>query len=268
MSWRIASASVVGTSHVKTGKPCQDSARVRLVEAPDGPVLVSAVSDGAGSAAHSDIGSRAAVTTAIYLIENFFLAGGTIASIERQTALSWLAQIQTVITSFASEGSVPTKEFSCTLLVAIIGPESSAFFQVGDGAMVFLEAGDDAWTYVFWPQHGEYINTTNFVTSSQAADVMDFTSASRQIESFSSFSDGIENLVLHYATRTVHDPFFNAMISPVKQGQLEGLDEGLSESLRQYLSSERVCDRTDDDKSLVLATRIASPTPCVLNVTS
>jgi hypothetical protein len=97
---------------------------------------------------------------------------------------------------------------------------------------------------------------------------MEFASASRQIESFSSFSDGIENLVLHYATKAVHDPFFNAMISPVKEGQLEGIDDALSESLSQYLSSERVCGRTDDDKSLVLATRITPPTNNVSNVAS
>ena len=268
MAWRIASASVIGTSHIKTGQPCQDSARVKLVDAPKGAVLVSAVSDGAGSAAHSDIGSRAAVTTATHLIENFLVSGGTITSIQRETALSWLAQIQAVIASFAVEGDIPTKEFSCTLLVAIIGPDCSAFFQVGDGAMVVLEAGDEAWSYVFWPQHGEYINTTNFVTSSKAAEVMEFASVSRQIESFSSFSDGIETLVLHYATKTVHDPFFNKMIVPVKQGRHEGIDDDLSESLRQYLSSDRVCDRTDDDKSLVLATRVSSQTPSASNVTS
>jgi hypothetical protein len=45
------------------------------------------------------------------------------------------------------------------------------------------------------------------------------------------------------------------MIAPVQQGDAEGIDEGLSESLSKYLSSDRVCERTDDDKSLVLASR-------------
>jgi Protein phosphatase 2C len=265
MVWRIATASVIGTSHTKTGQPCQDSARVRLVNTPSGPILVSAVSDGAGSAAHSEIGSRAAVTTATDLIENFLQAGGTIDSIQKETVLSWLAQIQSVIASFAVEGSASAREFACTLLVAIIGPEHAAFFQVGDGAMVVLEAGDEGWSYIFWPQHGEYINSTNFVTSADAAEVMEFASVSRRIESFSSFSDGIESLVLHYATKTVHDSFFNAMIVPVQQGQAEGIDESLSESLTKYLSSDRVCERTDDDKSLVLATRSQTAIPSVAN---
>jgi hypothetical protein len=255
MVWRIATASVIGTSHTKTGQPCQDSARVRLVDAPNGAILVSAVSDGAGSAAHSEIGSSAAVSTATYLIENYLKSGGTIDAIQRETALSWLAQIQAVITQFAAEAGASAREFACTLLVAIIGPEHAAFFQVGDGAMVVLEEGDDGWSYIFWPQHGEYINSTNFVTSPDAASVIEFAQVSRRIESFSSFSDGIESMVLHYATKTVHDSFFNAMIAPVQQGDAEGIDEGLSASLSKYLSSDRVCERTDDDKSLILASR-------------
>jgi len=40
----------IGTSHTKTGQPCQDSVRVRLVDTSAGQILISAVSDGAGSA--------------------------------------------------------------------------------------------------------------------------------------------------------------------------------------------------------------------------
>jgi hypothetical protein len=108
---------------------------------------------------------------------------------------------------------------------------------------------------VFWPQHGEYINSTNFITSSDAQNLLEFASVSRNIESFSAFSDGIESLVLHYGTKTVHDRFFNSMIKPVRESTTKGMNLDLSEGLLKYLNSERVCERTDDDKSLVLATR-------------
>jgi Protein phosphatase 2C len=268
MVWRIAAASVIGTSHTRGGKPCQDSLRVRLVKASDETILVSAVSDGAGSAAHSEIGSRAAVTTATFLVENFLEAGGTISSIRRETALSWLAQIQSVVSTLAIEGDASVRDFACTLLVAVIGSECAVFFQVGDGAMVVMEEGDDGWSYIFWPQHGEYINTTNFVTSSDAAEVMEFASVARRIESFSSFSDGIESLVLHYATKTVHDSFFNGMIAPVREVADEGLSASLGESLVTYLSSDRICGRTDDDKSLVLATRASTNVSSEAHVSS
>lgn len=255
MPWRIAAASVVGTSHLKTGQPCQDSSRAMLVDAGVNSALICAVSDGAGSAAHSEIGSQVAAATATLLIENYLRTGQEINAIKRETALSWLAQIQSTLSSLASEANTASREFACTLLVAVIGTDSAAFFQVGDGAMVVSEEGDDGWAYVFWPQHGEYINTTNFITSTNAADVMEFTSAQRRIESIAAFSDGIESLVLHYATKTVHDRFFNLMIEPVMQAVPEGLNVRLSESLARYLGSDKICDRTDDDKSLILATR-------------
>jgi Protein phosphatase 2C len=267
MNWRVAATSAIGTSHTKNGQPCQDSVRVRLVHTTAGPILVSAVSDGAGSAAHSEIGSRAAVTTVTYLIENFFQGGGEISSIDRDTVLSWLTQIQLVISKLASESRASAREFACTLLVAVIGSESAVFFQVGDGAMVVREESDDGWSYIFWPQHGEYINTTNFITTNNAAEILEFASVSRRIESFSAFSDGIESLVLHYATKTVHDPFFNNMIGPVRAALDEGLDDRLSDSLLDYLNSERICSRTDDDKSLVLATRY-QPKPVSADATS
>ncbi|BCA07779.1 PP2C family serine/threonine-protein phosphatase [Bradyrhizobium diazoefficiens] len=255
MNWRIAATSAIGTSHIKNGQPCQDSVDVKLVRSLSGPVLISAVSDGAGSAAHSEIGSRAAVTTVANLIENFLQAGGQVGSIDREAALKWLAEIQSAISIIASESEASTREFACTLLVAVIAPKEAVFFQVGDGAMVVREEGDEGWAYIFWPQHGEYINSTNFITASNATEFMEFAAVSRRIESFSAFSDGIESLVLHYATKTVHDPFFNNMIVPLHEALNEGLDDGLSASLLNYLNSDRICARTDDDKSLVLATR-------------
>jgi hypothetical protein len=205
------------------------------------------------------MGSRAAVTTAVYLVENYLGAGGTVLSIGHCTALSWLAQVQSVISNLAIEAGLSVREFACTLMIAVVGLDASAFLQVGDGAMVVREEGDDGWSYVFWPQHGEYINSTNFVTSPDASKVMEFARPVRRIESFSCFSDGIESLVLHYATKTVHDPFFNAMMEPVRASTSIGVDDALSESLVRYLSADRVCNHTDDDKSLVLATRSPSP---------
>ncbi len=261
MQWRIANASAIGTSHLKNGQPCQDSCRASLINAGGFSTLICAVSDGAGSATHSDMGSRVAVETSTLLIENYLLLDNPITTIDRGIALSWLTEVQTTISKLSSEMEVPLREFACTLLVGIIGPEWSAFFQVGDGAMVASEGGDDGWAYIFWPQHGEYINSTNFVTSSNADEVLDFTTVARNIESFAAFSDGIENLVLHYETKTVHEPFFNLVMGPVGESSCDGIDNELSESLKKYLSSDRICERTDDDKSLILATRRPLPSP-------
>ena len=61
-SWRIIGASVTGTSHGKTGTPCQDAHAFRCL--PNGTAVLVA-SDGAGSAERSAQGANAAVETAL-----------------------------------------------------------------------------------------------------------------------------------------------------------------------------------------------------------
>lgn len=269
MAWRIAAASAVGTSHSRTNLPCQDSVNVQLLNTLDGAVLVCVVSDGAGSAAHSQLGSRMAAKTITKLVQNFLETdGGAVSLIQKEIALSWLSEVQMALGELAEEANSTVREFACTLLVAIIAERCAAFLQVGDGAMVTANELDDGWSYIFWPQHGEFANSTNFVTSSDASEALEFAIIDRRIERFASFSDGIENLVLHQATKSVHAPFFAAMLGPVEQSTTPGLDDELSDSLVKYLGSERVCERTDDDKTLILASRKTSEPQSVANVSS
>jgi hypothetical protein len=237
--------------------PCQDSVGTNLLDTPEGTVFVAVVSDGAGSAVFAEIGSKTAVDTSLQLINNFFETGGTISLIDRDLIISWLHEIRLVISKLAEGANSTSREFACTWLAAVIGQESAVFAQIGDGAMVTSNEGDDDWAYIFWPQHGEYANTTNFVTSSNSVEALEFRTEVRPIDRFASFSDGIENLVLNHGTRSVHSPFFTTMLAPVEQLSNAGLDHSLSENLAHYLGSERVCERTDDDKSLVLASRTA-----------
>jgi hypothetical protein len=126
---------------------------------------------------------------------------------------------------------------------------------VGDGAIVVRE-GPEEWCYIFWPQHGEYINTTRFITDTSSLDQLEFTVTANAIHEVAMFSDGIEPLVLQYATNTVHSPFFNQMIAPVRGLSQPGFDTPLSQHLSTYLSSPLICSRTDDDKTLLLASRL------------
>jgi hypothetical protein len=49
------------------------------------------------------------------------------------------------------------------------------------------------------------------------------------------------------------------MFKQVRQSSVDGFDEQLSTNLDKYLSSPRVCERTDDDKTLLMATRRIVP---------
>ncbi|MFB6414375.1 PP2C family serine/threonine-protein phosphatase [Bradyrhizobium tunisiense] len=254
-SWRIASACEIGTSHLKSGLPCQDSIAHSIVRTKRGNVVVTVVCDGAGSAAHSEIGSWLAANTFVELVEVYLKTGGLVADIDRARVVSWVEATRASLTQRAhSDGNSP-KDYACTLIAAIVGPSAAAFAQIGDGAIVVSHGEADGWSWVFWPQHGEYANQTTFVLSANATSVLEFGLAPRRIDEFAMFSDGIERMVLHTATKSVNNDFFEQMLRPVRVSNSWGVDQKLSSGLKAYLGSAPVNARTDDDKSLVMATR-------------
>ena len=193
--------------------------------------------------------------TALELIELHFQDGGSIEAIDRPLAAAWIEDIARKMAHDASRHERALRDYACTLLVAIVGESAAAFLQVGDGGIVTSRAREEDWTYVFWPQHGEFANTTNFVVSDGVKSLFEFAAMRERVEEFALFSDGLENLVLHQASRSVHEPFFRAMIVPIRKATSPGLDAKLSGELEAYLRSPRVSSRTDDDQSLILASR-------------
>lgn len=151
------------------------------------------------------------------------------------------------------------RDYACTLLVAILTEKHATFFQIGDGAIVCRDQ-EPEWSWVFWPQHGPYVNTTYFVTEDSARDQLEFSSGPNRITEIAVFSDGLENLALHHPTRTTYDPFFDRMFKPLRSSEVIGCDQSLSKLLQDYLSSPAVGERTNDDVTLVLASRF-SPQP-------
>jgi hypothetical protein len=265
--WRVALASTIGTSHIGSGTPCQDSALHRELKTDNGPVMVVVVSDGAGSAAYSDVGSRLATETLLELIAHYFENDGRLEAIDRQQAIAWVGQTAEALVACAKENGHSIRDYACTLLGAIVGEKSAAFLQIGDGAIVVKPHSEEGWSYIFWPQHGEFANTTNFIISPNALDILEFEYDPWELDELAMFSDGIEILVLHEASKSVHDPFFDAIFPPVRASVAIGLDSKLSEGLEKYLGSPKICERTDDDKTLVLATRRPwEPTETQLNI--
>jgi hypothetical protein len=252
--WRIVAASTIGTSHSKCGTPCQDANVVKVFIDKDGEeVLVVVVSDGAGSAANAEIGSRLTCKTIVDAVELYLINGGKVDSINRSIAWSWCMMVQQAVKLQSEIDDRVPRDYACTMLVAIVAGNEAAFLQIGDGAIVISDGKE--WCWVYWPQHGEFANMTNFVTEPWAEEVFAFEQCPRKIEEFAVFSDGLERLVLHEATKTVFAPFFDKMFSTVRAIEGEGVDTKLSEDLAVYLDSRIINDKTDDDKTLVLATR-------------
>lgn len=255
-AWRCIAASSIGTSHLRAGLPCQDAAECRLVSARGGdPALVAVVSDGAGSAPESEEGSRLACSTLSDAILKLLLSGGTSRDVTRGFAQSTIKDFQREVSLRADGKGLALRDFACTLLLAVMDDDGAAFLQIGDGAIVVGPRQEpDQYCWVFWPQRGEYENQTNFATDPEAPDRLDHEVIEAPIDEVALLSDGLQRLALHYQSQTVHAPFFRPMFAPLRMAPI-GFSTPLSLSLARFLGSQPVNERTDDDKTLILATR-------------
>ncbi|CAK0763667.1 Protein phosphatase 2C [Gammaproteobacteria bacterium] len=265
MSWRVVYASVVGSSHEARGESCQDSCVASVWHAPNGTEhLVTLVSDGAGSARLGKEGAELACKEGQrVLLETLETLEGRILSQEDITQI--IKTLKTVfenhIVSVATSTPVSLRDYACTLLGAVVSPECSSFFQIGDGGIVLSQEGVLA--PVFWPEIAEYANETNFLTDSNVLEHLHCATYETRVEELSLFSDGLQRLTLVYENRSAHAPFFSPMFSTMRQTAEESLPM-LNEQLSVFLSSARVNERTDDDKTLVLAVwQNSAPEPVV-----
>lgn len=254
--WRIAMASSVGTSHIASGQPCQDHhCHLSVEDSAGSPVAIFVVTDGAGSVAHAEIGARLSCETFARLVADYVSGGGHVEAISRDLAGRWIKGVVYRLSMKSWTEEAQPRDYACTLLAVICGERATAFVQIGDGAIVISDGWSTNWRHVFWPQHGEFANTTNFITSEDALQVMEFQLTTEPIAEVALFSDGLENLVLNKTSRTVHAPFFDSMFPSVRRSRAGGPDAALGRDLEKYLSTPTVTDRTNDDKTLILATR-------------
>lgn len=221
----------------------------------DRHVLVLSAADGAGSAASADEGAELACRTFVRLAEQYITGGGLVEELKREDFRRWLSSMAYVLALDTMAKNRPYQDHACTFIGALVGDEAASFVQLGDGAIVVNHAGGNGWQYIFWPQHGEQANMTNFLVNANALQSFEFCSLPYGVAEISMFTDGLENLVLRRAEKAVHAPFFDRAFALVRQSAGPGFDEGLSEQLKDYLSSDVLANETHDDITLVLASK-------------
>lgn len=215
--------------------------------------LVACIADGAGSATFADTGSTIACNAILEKAAAHFETNGRFDDLEREEILRWCEEARTRIQNEAASRDCDCREFATTLCAAIAAPDCSVFFQIGDGAIIMANNG--VYGVVFWPQSGEYANSTNFLTSDDYRDRLEFLTTTSRCPEIALFTDGLERLALRFDNQTPHAPFFAPLFRALRTA--DNLD-GLTEGLRQFLASDSVQARSDDDKTLILATRIDS----------
>jgi serine/threonine protein phosphatase PrpC len=247
--WHVVGASVKGSSHEKREQPCQD-AHAFCVTA-DGYILV-AVGDGAGSADRSDQGSRLAVDTAIATLEKTLDAGPPADDADWMAAMiAAFCAARQAIAELSEIEEQPTRAYATTLTCAAIADECLVVGQIGDGVAVARRENGHLFAATE-PQHGEYANETFFLTMAEAMEQLEVGVFTQKMSDVALMTDGLVRLAMKVAENRPHSPFFEPLFAFASQVEDEVKAQVQLEAL---LASERVCERTDDDKTLVLIAR-------------
>jgi hypothetical protein len=254
VSWKVIQASVIGASHAIRGEPCQDEcAAATFLVACGEECFVALVSDGAGSAIRGGKGAMVVCETGIRVIWEWVSQAKSLSALSPEVMADWVDTIRYDLWLASRAERLLPRDYACTLLGAVIGGNNAAFFQVGDGAIVIGDG--DGFRPVFWPDSGEYANMTYFVTDEDALSNLHSEVHPTAPAEVAVFSDGIQRLALVYQTKEAHKPFFEPMFARLRKAAGNEECDVLSGQLASFLGSPAVNERTDDDKTLVLATR-------------
>lgn len=254
--WKYVNVSVKGTSHEATNIPCQDNNSCLVLISDDYQTLIAIVSDGAGSATKSEIGSKFICQKFVRDIKKSFEDELLVKDFTQDFFKDWINNFQEELQKQAEAEKLLLKDYACTFLAVIIGENSACFAQIGDGAIVFKNE-ENEYNFMFLPQQGEYVNQTFFATDKNARTQLQFDYLEKQIDELAIFTDGIQNLVIDFQTLTVNDEFFSQWFEWLRE--IQDRDVG-NLALESYLNSPKINERTDDDKTFLLAVRKNEPT--------
>lgn len=238
-SWRAMTASVAGSGHRARDIGCEDASSVAVTD--DGTLLV-AVADGAGSARLAAEGSRRAVDAAMSALGRGLDLCEVLA--EARRALE--------PTTDESDDGVALGDRATTLLVvrASHGSGEIETAQVGDGAVVIRTS--DGLEVFAADAKGEYLNETCFLTSDRWAEEARVSRRPLEgVDGLAALTDGLQLVALDLASGAPHAPFFAPFFAFVAT-------DGDVVALEDFLGSDRVAERTDDDVTLAIAVLLPS----------
>ena len=272
----VIGASVRGKGHVQADLPCQDSCKYTYLGNGWG---IAVVSDGAGSASKSQVGSKIVVERATghfteVIKELEWMERNMLPTNEdwAQIAYSVLRRVHDDMAYFAREKHVELKELGATAIVMIHSPLGLLVTHVGDGRAGYRNY-DGEWLPIIVPHKGEEANQTIFITS-KFWDRPAFRLSGRlipesivireKVTGFTLMSDGCENtswLVsrLDKESGRVYDPnrpfprFFDSVTGTLLRYHNENVDgDERAEAWRSFLDTGKAFSNETDDKTLIL----------------
>lgn len=270
--WTVVGTSIIGNSHISMGLPCQDNNKYVYLKNGWG---IAITSDGAGSAQHSDVGSRIVVERGIHyfqsVIEQKQWAERNVLPTEAEwtsIAYTTLKAIRTDMEKFAATKHLELSSLSATIIVAIHTPLGFLTTHVGDGRAGYKDDTGE-WKALITPHKGEEANQTIFITSDfwnlpyyvmSGVMVPESHVVHCRPVAFTLMSDGCEHTawqcnMKNQNTGVFYDPnkpferFFNPVVADLSNGTMNDLKTRWARFITQGNGSFK---NESDDKTMIL----------------
>jgi hypothetical protein len=275
--WVTAYASVMGNGHIVQNLPCQDSHFHQHIV--NSVWSIAIVSDGAGSASHSDKGSDFVVRNTAQCFEKIISEKGWNSPETLPTAEEWRTEAQVALQivwqrlkTFAESEKLTLKDLSCTIIVAIYSPFGVLMAHIGDGRGAYYDG--QSWKALFVPFRGEEANQTVFITSDiwnqeGVAKYLDTNVLVADIQALALCSDGCEKGSFRVAVynpdlqkyEDLNEPF-DRFFNPNMEGLLQlhkeqKTQEEINALWADFLKAGHQQFKHEiDDKTLIMAVRV------------
>ena len=243
----ILGASVIGQLHIKLSLPCQDSFASDCF--PDG-LGVIAVADGLGSVKKADIGADTAVMAAIERVNEIYHKNND-AGLE-EIAREAFFNARKKLEAKAEKINSSLRELATTLIVVAIKEDNISVAHIGDGAVVAKT--ENGLVLASAPAESEYANIVEPITSNHWEQSLRISPLFSGVDCLAVFTDGIQRASLLKSKEGLQpydkffDPIFSYAIDSYKENQ-----EIEHKPILELLSSQKLRDNSDDDKTLVIA---------------
>jgi len=242
----IIGLSITGLSHNKIGLPCQDACKYEMIN-PNFSVI--ALSDGLGSAKHSELGSKIAVDSIIYFCKNLnetILMDLDCLHAELKNSVEYA---RNEIEKFAEENKIEIHELACTLIIILVLERKAIVAQIGDGAVVGKTP--NGFELLSFPEDQEYVNEVVPITCHSWETSLKISTLFLDVEYIIAFTDGCQRAILtkKEGVWSPNSEFLDAFFSYLFKLKIKSDGE---EFLKEIIESKKFSEISDDDKTLIV----------------
>lgn len=275
--WIVVGASVKGNGHIESNMPCQDNSKFEILGKGWG---VAVVSDGAGSAAHSDMGSKVVVERGVLHFKNLVEKEGWMDKNTLPSDAEWLQKSYFVLKTISNEvemvakkNNVDLKSLSATCLAVVFSPLGLLAVHVGDGRMG-CKTASGGWKAIMTPHKGDEANQTLFLIS-EFWDIPNYVQSGvlvpesivvrEPVEAFAVMSDGCESTAWlctaqnaetgkYYDQNRPFEGFFNPLEETLASFHKDNVpEEERKEKWYKFIESgTKGFVKEQDDKTMIL----------------